>query len=48
MSRHTGQTPSKSDSHSNELQLVILKQRNKNLLQEILPFKVAQYQNQVN
>ena len=46
MSRHTGQTSSKSDPHSNKLQLTVLTQPNKTLIYEILPFKVAQHHHQ--
>ena len=46
MSRHTGQKSSKPDTHSEELQLAVLTQRNQHLVHEFLPFKVAQYQHQ--
>ena len=46
MSRHTGQTSSKSDPHSDELQLNVLTRQNKRLTHEILPFQIAQYQHQ--
>ena len=46
MSRHSGQRSSKTDTHSEELQLDVLTQQNKRLMHEILPFKIAQYQHQ--
>ena len=46
MSSHTGQPSSKSDRHSEELQLVVLAQQNNRLMFEVLHFRVTQYQNQ--
>ena len=46
MSRHTGLTSSKPETHSDELQLAIPTKKNKLLMHEILPLKVAQYQQQ--
>ena len=46
MSRHTGQTQSKPDTKSEQLQLAVLTQQNNQLIHEILPFRIAQYQHQ--
>ena len=46
MSRHTDQTLSNSDTHSDELQLAVLTQLNKRLIREVLPFQIKQYQHQ--
>ena len=47
MSRHTGQTSPKLDAHTEELQLAVLKQQNKHLMRETLPFTVTHCQQQV-
>ena len=46
MSRHTGQTSSETDTHSEEFELAVLTQKNKRLMHENLPFKIAQNQQQ--
>ena len=46
MNHHIGQTSSKTDTHSDELQLVVLTQQNKRLLRDILPFGVKHYRHQ--
>ena len=46
MSRHTGQTLSKSDPHTDELHSAVLKQQNKRPIHEILRFQNTQYQQQ--
>ena len=42
----TGQTSSKSDTHSEELHLALLTQQNKRPMSQILPFKITQHQHQ--
>ena len=46
MSLDTGQTSSKLDTRSEELQLAVLTQENILFMHEILPFKIAKYQHQ--
>ena len=46
MDHHIDQTSSHVPTHSDELQLAVLKQQNKRLTREILPFEVKHYQHQ--
>ena len=46
MNIHIDQTPSNLDTHSDELQSVVLTRQNKRLTREILPFEVDHYQHQ--
>ena len=45
MSRHTGQTSSQSDAHSDELQLAVLTQQNKCQIRNTKSLEVTHYQN---
>ena len=45
MNRHTGQTSPQSDTHSDELQLAIIKQQNRCLKPDMKPFKITKFQN---
>ena len=47
MSRHTGQTSSKLDSHSDQIQLAVPTQRKKTPIHEIASIKNEQYQHQI-
>ena len=46
MDQYTDQSSSNLPTHSDELQLAVLKQQNTRLTQEILPFKIKHYQHQ--
>ena len=46
MDQHTDQSSFNLPTHSDELQLAVLKQQNMRLTQEILPFTVKLYQHQ--
>ena len=46
MGQYTDQSSSKTPTHSDELQLAVLKQQNTRLTHEILPLKVKHYQHQ--
>ena len=46
MDHHIDQPSSHVPTHSDELQIAVLTQRNKRLIREILPFEVKYYQNQ--
>ena len=46
MNHQIGQTSSNTDTHSDELQLVVLTQQNKRHLRDIFPFGVKLYRHQ--
>ena len=50
MDRHVDQPSSNVPTHPDELQLAVLKQQNKHLKRDILPFEVKhyQYQDEIN
>ena len=48
MNRHICQTSSNTDTHSDELQLAVLKQQNKRSQRDILPFEVKHYRHMVD
>ena len=48
MNHHTGQNSSNLDTHSNELQLAVLTQRNKRLTREIFPLRLNTINTKIN
>ena len=45
MSRHTGHPSSQSDAPSNEIQLAVLKQKNRHLKDAIKSFEITKFRN---